>query len=72
MSTELTDNLTAFVGFKDEPTPARDPARISDRKLLELGDQLERLRQLGGPFAQVELSPPLRDRLAELKNDQSF
>ncbi|MDX1565607.1 MAG: hypothetical protein R3236_09390 [Phycisphaeraceae bacterium] len=70
MSPQLTDNLAAAAENKDGLEGKWHPARISDRKLLELVDQLERLRQLGGPFAKVGLSPPLQHRLAELKGDQ--
>ncbi len=70
MSPQLTDKLAAADGFKDGFDATWHPVRISDRKLLELVDQLERLRHLGGSFAQVKLSPTLRNRLAELKGDQ--
>jgi hypothetical protein len=72
MSFELTKNLTTAAQLTDELDGMGQPSRISDRKLLELVERLERLRQLGGPFAEVELSPPLRVRLDLLKGNQSI
>jgi hypothetical protein len=72
MSFELTNNLTTAARLKDELDGMGQPSRISDRKLLELVERLDRLRQLGGPFAEVELSPSLRVRLDLLRSNRSI
>lgn len=50
----------------EERLEAWQPERISDRKLEELQNRLEKIRRLGDSFAAVELSPPLQARLREL------
>ena len=71
MSFELTKNQATPDPLTDEQDEKGHPSRISDRKLLELVERLERIRQLGGPFAEVKLSPRLRVRLDLLKGNQT-
>lgn len=42
------------------------PARISDQKLASLRDRLERLKNLGGAFAELEFSESLQPRVEQL------
>jgi len=51
----------------DEQAEDWHPARISDRKLLELAGRLETVRRLGGAFAEVALSDQAKDRLVPLE-----
>ena len=53
--------------IKDDRSRDWHPARISDRKLLELADQLESMRSLGGAFACIALSDQAQHRLVDLE-----
>jgi hypothetical protein len=53
--------------FKDERPGAWQPDRISDRKLIELANRLEKVRQLGDAFAGISLSESLQIRLRQLQ-----
>ena len=52
--------------IKDDPAARWHPAKISDRKLIELRQRLVKVQRLGGPFALIELSDMARQRLAAL------
>lgn len=44
------------------------PARISDRKLLELAERLESVRSLGDAFAELALSDDAAQRVNRLRS----
>ncbi|MEX2672534.1 MAG: hypothetical protein WD294_10530 [Phycisphaeraceae bacterium] len=52
--------------LKDERLSDWHPDRISDRKLLELRNRLEKVRRFGDAFAKVGFSEPLERRLQKL------
>lgn len=51
---------------KDERDPDWSPARLSDRKLQELKQSLERVRRYGDSFANIKLSDYVAARLGEV------
>jgi len=56
----------AAIDLKDEIDHAWRPAAISDRKLLQLHQQLVKVQALGGAFADVTFSPEATDRLRQV------
>jgi len=68
-STEITLDQAQPTGSPtDGALEGWHPDRISDRKLTELHDRLERLRSLGDTFANVKLSDEALARLARVES----
>lgn len=53
--------------LKDERLASWHPDRISDRKLIELANRLEKVQRLGDAFADIALASPLHQRLDRLR-----
>jgi hypothetical protein len=60
------DQVLPHGRLTDEQPEAWHPAKLSDRKLLELHRRLVKVRALGGAFALIEFSPQVQSRLREL------
>ena len=50
----------------DERSEDWHPARISDRKLIELASRLDKVRRAGSAFADIDLSLEARERLKRI------
>ncbi len=67
MSPETTLNRAQSLrAVRDDGCRDWHPAALSDEALLELGRRLVKVQSLGGAFADVGLSPQMKDRLDDL------